>query len=178
MHDASNASAAPELRRAAWRVVVAATVETSLTIAHFLYGADIYDDPSRDHVVVPVLVSLGLATGLSALFTSRPSPVTLWSFVAVVTLPFVGIFGLYHGGFNHVCKLAWFAAGTSPERLEQMFDSPDYALPNDALFEVSGTSTLMAGLLVACLLVRLLGTGKRAHNLGAAVASTSTAQRA
>jgi|CZKU01.1.fsa_nt_gi hypothetical protein len=170
--------ASAEVRRAVSWVVIAAAAETALTIAHFLYGAHIYDDPSRDHVIVPALVSLGFAAALGALFAWRPSPVTLWPFVAVVAVPFVGMFGLYHGGFGHVCKLVLFAMGTSPERLEEIFDSPDFAAPNDVAFEVSGVTTLLAALLVTYLLVRLLRTAKRARDLRADDASTSTAHGA
>lgn len=174
----SNVPASAEVRRAVSWVVIAAVVETALTVAHFLYGAHIYDDPSRDHVVVPAFVSLGLVAAPGMLFVWRPSALTLWPFVAVVALPFVGMFGLYHGGFGHVCKLALFATGTTPERLEEIFNSPDFAVPNDALFEATGVSTLLVGLLVAYLLVRLLRIAKRAHDLRASRTSTSTAHGA
>jgi hypothetical protein len=134
----------------------AITLETALTIGHFAYGARLYDDASRYHVVAPALVALVLSLLVAGHFARRPSRVALWVLVAVVAIPFVGLFGLYHGGYNHALKLAMYAGGTSPERLEEIFDSPDFAVPDDALFEVTGVSTFVVAVGVAYLLLRLV----------------------
>jgi hypothetical protein len=139
---------------------LALSIEAALTIAHFAYGAHVYDDSSRYHVVTPVLVALSLSLALAALYAWRPSRVTVWALALVAAVPFVGMFGLYHGGFNHAAKLVAYAAGTSPESLEEIFDSPDFAIPNDALFEASGLATLVASIAVAYLLVRLVRAEK------------------
>jgi hypothetical protein len=80
----------------------------------------------------------------------------LWLLTATVVLPFIVIFGGYHGGFSHVIKLLVYAAGTSPERLQEIFDSPDFAVPNDLAFEASGVFCFVAAVVVAWTLVRLL----------------------
>ena len=125
-------------------------------VAHFVFGARLYDDPSRNHVVFPVVVSLATVALFAALFAWRECKVARWLLALAVGLPFVGIFGVYHGGFSHVLKLLFFAAGTSPDRLLSIFDSPDFAAPNDVLFELSGVLCFVASLAVAHLLVRVL----------------------
>lgn len=142
-------------RRVLSRVCLAAAAQAGLTIAHFAHGAGVYDDPSRYHVVAPALIALALSLLVAGLYARRPSRAARAVLVAVVGLPFVAMFGLYHGGWSHAAKLLAFAAGSSPERLEAIFDSPDFALPNDVIFEVTGVATLVVGLVVAFLLVRL-----------------------
>jgi hypothetical protein len=146
----------------AW-LCVAVSTGALLTIAHFAYGAHVYDDDSRYHVVAPALFALVLSLSVACLYAWRPSRLALWALALIVAVPFVGIFGLFHGGFGHALKLIVYFAGASPERLETIFDSPDFAVPNDAVFEITGTATLVASLVVAHHLVRLL----RAAHLGA-----------
>ncbi len=141
-------------------LAAAVSAQAVLVIGHFLLGARIYDDPSREHVVVPTLIALVIALGLSAAYATRPSRPLRWALATVVSVPFVAVFGLYHGGFGHGLKLAFYAAGTPPERLLEIFDSPDFAMPNDAAFEITGVATLVVGLVVAWWLVRLVRLGR------------------
>jgi hypothetical protein len=129
-------------KRVGWLCGVLA-LEALLVVGHFAHGAHVYEDPSRYHVVLPTVVALVGSLLVGGHFMWRPSRVALWGFAIVIAVPFVGLFGLYHGGFNHALKLAMYAAGTSPERLEELFDSPDFAVPNDVVFEVTGVSTLL-----------------------------------
>jgi hypothetical protein len=145
-----------EARRLVGWLCAAVAAEAALTIGHFAHGAHVYDDSSRYHVVLPALCALALSSALAGLYARRPSRPALWALVVVVALPFVGMFGLYHGGFGHVAKLLAYAAGASPERLEELFDSPDFAVPNDIVFEVTGVSTLVAAVVVAYFLVRVV----------------------
>src|SRR5262249_56480747 len=115
-----------------------------------------YDDPLRLHVVAPAVGLLLLAGALAALYRWRPSPWTLWPLVAEVGLVFVVLFGGYHGGFMHAAKDLLYVAGMDPERLARIFDTPDFALPTDLLFEASGLATLVGAVAVAVALVRLV----------------------
>jgi hypothetical protein len=143
-------------RRLVGWICAAAALQTALTIGHFAHGAHVYEDPSRYHVVAPALVAFASAIVAAAYFVMRPSRAALWVLAVVVSVPFVGVFGLFHGGFYHALKLAMYAAGMSPERLEELFDSPDFAAPNDLVFEVTGLSTLLVATGLAYLLARLL----------------------
>jgi hypothetical protein len=153
-----------EQRILGWLGLVVA-LDAGLTIAHFAHGAHVYEDPSRYHVVAPALAALLASLLVGGAYARRPSRLLLWGLVSIVGVPFVGAFGLYHGGVNHVAKLLFYAAGVSPERLEEMFDSPDFAIPNDAVFELTGVLTLVTALAIAHLLARLV----RAASRGAAV---------
>jgi hypothetical protein len=140
---------------------VGVTLQAALTIGHFAHGAHVYEDPSRYHVVAPALIALAASLIAAAFYARRPSRAALVAVVVVAGLPFVALFGVYHGGFNHVAKLLVFAAGASPERLEELFDSPDFALPNDVVFEATGVLTFIVGLAIAWALVRLRVKGSR-----------------
>jgi hypothetical protein len=142
-------------RPLAFLVLVVAT-EGALTIAHFAHGATVYEDPSRLHIVTPALAAVGVVVALSAAYAIRPSSILRWLVALSVTVPFICTFGLYHGGFEHVLKLALFATGTSPERLLAIFDSPDFAVPNDAMFEASGVLTFVVAAVVTHHLARFM----------------------
>ncbi len=152
--------------RTAKALLLAAAAETAITIQHFAHGARTYDDPGRLHVVIPAIVALTLAAASTGLFLWRPGKLTLAALFVVVVIPFVGVFGLFHGGYHHALKLMLFLAGASQETLERLFMSPDYALPDDFMFELSGVLGLAAGALVAYLLVRLLREARRAPGTG------------
>jgi hypothetical protein len=142
--------------RALIRLVIATGAEAAIVVGHFVYSARLYEDPYRAHPVAPVLIALGVVGVLAILFWRTGKAAVLWLLALVVAGPFVALFGAYHGGFSHALKLILFAAGTPPERLEVLFDSPDYAAPNDFAFETSGLLCLVAAGVVAWSLGQLL----------------------
>jgi hypothetical protein len=156
MTDPASLRDRPDVRRDLRWLFGATAAQAALTIGHFAHGAHVYDDPSRLHVVVPTLVCLALVAGLALVAARRPTPLALWPLAVAVAGPFVALFGLYHGAFGHGLKLALFATGTSPERLLEIFDSPDFATPNDLVFEATGLATLVASVFVTVHLGRLL----------------------
>jgi len=156
------------MARAAKVLLLAATVETTITLLHFAHGAHLYDDPGRLHVVAPGLLALAVMAVATGLFLWRPRRLTLAPLLVVATTWFLGVFGLVHGGFFHVIKLAVFLAGGSREMLERIFMSPDYAYPDDLVFEVTGALGFAAAVLVAWVMVRLL---RAAHGASPGVTS-------
>jgi putative ABC transport system permease protein len=171
----------PLPRRSALRtaklLLLAATAEAVITLLHFLHGARTYGDPGRLHVVVPVLVSLALVAATTGLFVWRPGRLTLAPLAAVAAVPFVGVFGVFHGGYSHVLKLAAFAAGASPETLARLFASPDYAFPDDVPFEATGVLGFAAAAAVAWLLVRLVREAHGAPGPGSSASRPSPPPR-
>jgi putative ABC transport system permease protein len=145
----------PETTRAAKALVVAAAAETAITIGHFVYGAHVYHDPGRLHVVEPALAFLVAAAAVTALFVWRPGRLTLAFVGLAVGGPYLALFGLFHGAYSHVLKDVLFLAGAPDDTLERLFMSPDYVRPNDVLFEASGVLGLVAAAVVACWLLRL-----------------------
>ncbi|HET7825250.1 MAG TPA: ABC transporter permease, partial [Anaeromyxobacter sp.] len=156
--------------RATRLVLAAAAAETAVTLLHFVHGARTYDDPGRLHVVGPALTFLAVVAVLTWLFRRHPGRSTLGALVVATAVPFVGIFGVFHGGWSHAAKLAAFHAGASREALERVFASADFAQPDDAAFEVSGLLGLVAAAVVAALLVRLV---REAHRGGGARSSAT-----
>ncbi len=145
-----------EAARTAKAMLLAAAAETAITVLHGVHGARTYDDPGRLHMIGPAVALLALAAALTWLFLRRPGRLTLVALAAATAVPFVAIFGLVHGGWSHALKLAAFHAGASPETLERIFMSPDFAQPGGLAFEASGVLGLAAAAVVAVLLVRLV----------------------
>ena len=142
-------------RRVVVALAVAVLVETGLVLGHFAHGARVYEDPARLHVVTPATVFAVLALLLCGAYLWRPSPLTRRLLGGQVAFVYVAVFGGYHGAFSHAAKDLLFLAGVGPERLESIFDSPDFALPNDVMFEVTGLATLGGAVVVLWLLIRL-----------------------
>ncbi len=170
----------PAAARTATALLLAAAAEAAITLLHFLHGARTYQDPGRLHVVGPVLVFLALAAALTGLFLRRPGRLTLGGLVLATAVPFVGVFGLFHGGWSHAAKLAAFHAGASSQTLQRVFASADFAQPDDVPFEASGLLGLVAAVVVALLLGRLVrethrGPGAGATPRGAPEAPATTA---
>jgi hypothetical protein len=156
MSSADTGAARPGVAKAILQLVIATSAEAAIVVGHFLYSARVYDDPYRAHPVQPVVIALVAVILLAIGFWRTGRATALWLLTATVGLPFVVLFGGYHGGFSHVLKLVMFAAGTSPERLEAIFDSPDYAVPTDFAFEASGVLCFVAAIVVAWQLAQLL----------------------
>jgi putative ABC transport system permease protein len=150
--------------RVATTLLLAVGVEATLVLMHFAHGARTYDDPGRLHVVVPTLISTALVVLLTGAFLRYPGKGTLAALVAVTAVPFVGVFGLYHGGWGHALKLILFFAGAPKVTLEWLFLSPDYVYPDDVPFEVTGVLTFVAGAWVAHLLLRLVREFRRSSD--------------
>jgi putative ABC transport system permease protein len=147
--------------RAARALVVAVAAETAITVSHFAYGARVYADPSRLHVVVPALVALALVVALAALYLWRPGRLALGALSVAVAVPYVGVFGLFHAGYNHVLKDILFWAGAPDATLEWLFVAPDYVRPDNLHFEASGILGLVAAAAVGWWLVRLHREARR-----------------
>jgi putative ABC transport system permease protein len=147
--------------RTATALALAAAAETAVTIGHFVYGAHLYDDPGRLHVVAPAIAALLLTGALTVLFAWRPSKLALGALSVVVAVPYLAVFGLFHGAYSHLLKDILFLAGASDQTLERLFMSPDYVRPDDVLFELSGILGLVAAVVVAYWLLRLLREWRR-----------------
>ena len=159
-------SALPEVnaaRRAVAYLMGAAALETVLTIGHFGYGARVYDDASRLHVVGPAVGFLLLAAALAALYLWRPRWWTLAPLLLEMAFVYVGLFGGYHGAFNHALKDILYWSGTSAQRLAEIFDSPDFTLPNNVFYELTGLLTPVVAGFAGYYAVRVVRTFRKAR---------------
>jgi hypothetical protein len=157
--------------RAAKALVLAASVETGITVGHFVYGAYIYNDPGRLHIVVPALGILAAAAAMAALFVWRPGRLGFAALALVIAVPYLAVFGLFHGAYSHLLKDLFFVAGAPDDTLEWLFMSPDYVHPDDILFEATGLLGLVAAAVVGYWLVRLFRVWRR-QPIAAGVCST------
>src|SRR5512142_740578 len=140
--------ASPKLSRAARALLLAVTAQFLLVVGHFLYGVHHYQDPGRLHVVVPAVVSMILAAALTLLLLRWPGRLLSIVLAAVVAVPFVGMFGFFHGAWGHLLKCALYFHGASTETLEDLFMSPDFTVPDDVLFELTGIATFALAILI------------------------------
>ena len=136
-----------------------------LTVLHHLYGAAVYATPWRQHVaviVLPVLVVLILAYGV---YQRRPltvlSRASLWLLIAMTLVVSVGLIGLFEGGYNHLVKNVLFFGGATRAILDQLFPPPQYEMPNDFVFEVTGVLQFFLGLCAAYYVCRLWRESRR-----------------
>jgi len=158
MNHSANSQPPVTPARAARALILAVAAETAIVVAHFAHGARVYDDPYRLHVVEPALVAFVVTLALTALSVWRPYKVTIVALATLVSVLFVGMFGLFHGGYSHVLKDVFFVAGASTDTLETYFMNPDYAYPDNVVFEAGGILTLVAAAFVANRLTRFVRT--------------------
>lgn len=156
----------PSAARAAKLLLAAVAAQTLITIGHFRHGAFTYDDPSRLHVVLPAAIFFALAAVLTLVFLRSPGRLALTALAAATAIPFIGIFGLWHGGWGHVVRLAFFHAGAPQATLERLFMSPDFVVPDDLFFELSGVLGFAAGAVVAWRLAVLIRAALRGSGSG------------
>ncbi len=160
--------APPAVVRAARILVAALAAETAITVGHFVYGAHLYDDPGRLHVVEPALAAFVAGTVLTAAFAWRPGRLVLGALSLLVGGFYLALFGLFHGAYHHVLKDAFFFAGATEATLERLFMSPDYVRPDNIAFEASGILGLVAAVVVGWSLWRLIAARRRPLGPGSA----------
>lgn len=143
------------LARAAKALGMTIFAQTAILIGHCVFGARLYEEPGRLHLVHPAIGLLIATIAVVRLFAWRPNKVLFGLVSLFVTVPYIGMFGLYHGFYSHLLKNAMFFAGASEETLEHLFMSPDYVLPNNAIFEISGIIGFVVTIFVSYRMVRL-----------------------
>jgi len=143
-------------RRPAAGLLLAVSAEAGVTILHALHGAKVYADPGRLHLVAPALISLALVAAATRTASRHPGRLSLAVLLLVTVIPFVGVFGLFHGGYGHLLKLIASHHGLPEERLQRVFGAADFAVPGDLPFELSGLLALPAAAVVVLQLVRLV----------------------
>ena len=142
------------------------------------YGAAIYGTPVRLVGIVPLGLLLAVIRWLLARHLRTGGRAALSVGGVLVAVAFVGLVGVLEGGFNHGLKLAFHLAGTPDGRLRELFDGPNFVVPDDVVFEGIGCATLVLAVPVAAHLARLLraaSTPARSVVLGGTGAAAMTA---
>jgi hypothetical protein len=149
----------------------------AFTVEH-TYGAAVYGTPVRLVGILPLGLLLAMALWLLGRHFRTGGRTALSVGGVVVAVAFVGLAGVLEGGFNHGLKLAFHLAGTPDDRLRELFDGPNFAVPDDAVFEGVGCATLVLAVPVTVHLARLLrsaSTPKRSVGVGGAGLAAMTA---
>lgn len=129
-----------------------------VTSVHHAYGAYVYHTPWRLHVILISALTMAALWVAVRLIRNQPAgpartaaKVVFCLIVALV--PVLGI-GFFEGGYNHLLKNVLYFSGASPQLMAHLFPPPAYELPNDVIFEASGVTQFIVGVM-ACL--RLYG---------------------
>jgi hypothetical protein len=144
-----------ERRALAWGAAVAA-----LTTVHHVYGAIVYQTPSRYHAVFlaggALVVMLGALSVAQRRGRTRLGQAAWWTFFGVTAVVFVLLFGAFEGAYNHLLKNALWLAGLPVRALRVLFPAPTYELPNDLFFELTGIAQVLPAAMTAGWLATLL----------------------
>jgi hypothetical protein len=129
-----------------------------LTSVHHLYGALIYDTPWRMHVVYfSIPAAILIASFLFLAWRHRGKTLgrtAAWLGVVLALVFPVGLIGIYEGGYNHLVKnILYFSGGT--DLVGHLLPPPDYELPNDVFFELTGIAQVFAALVAGRYLLGL-----------------------
>lgn len=124
-------------------------------------------------MVGPAIVFLVATLAVISLFRRRPNKFHLAVVALCAAVPYVGIFGLFHGAYTHLLKDLMFFAGASDETLEKLFMSPDYVRPGNIAFEFSGVLGFVAAIFVGYWLVRLVREWRRDSGAGTGLTATA-----
>jgi hypothetical protein len=125
-------------------------------VGEHAYGAARYGTPIRLVGILPLGLLLVLALWLLTRHARTGGRLALSAGAIIVAVGFIGLAGVFEGGFNHALKLAFYFAGTSDDRLQGLFGGPNFVVPNDVMFEGVGTATLVLAVPVATHLGQLL----------------------
>jgi hypothetical protein len=132
----------------------------AFTVEH-AYGAAVYGTPVRLVGILPLGLLLAMTLWLldRHLRTGGRAALSVGGIMVggiMVAVAFVGLAGVLEGGFNHGLKLAFHLAGTPDDRLRGLFGGPNFAVPDDVVFEGIGCATLVLAVPVTVHLARLL----------------------
>jgi hypothetical protein len=151
-----------------------------LTSIHHAYGAYAYNTPWRLHVVIvsalviAVMLPLRWAIGRAS---DRLAGIAFWSFAAIVLVMPVGLIGGFEGVYNHAAKNMLYFGGASPSLMTRLFPPPTYELPNDLVFELTGTAQAIWGVIAGYQLLVLIRAHQRSARSAQGAASHGWAFR-
>lgn len=143
----------------------AALATLGLTALHHIYGGLIYGTRWRLHgafiAILVGIVLMAIAHAYAIAERARWRAVAGYTLVAlVVAMPIVAI-GAFEGAYNHLVKNVLFLGGAPHDLLVRMFPPPTYELPDDLVFELSGTAQVIPATIAAIAAVRFVRALRR-----------------
>ena len=120
----------------------------STTFVHHVYGGIIYD--SIERIVLALVFSVVFAATAWLRRLERASRWAAYAYTGIVTVFWIGLIGIYEGGYNHALYVLLSVTGVSPQLAETLYPRPaDGVAPDNAFFQATGVLTLVVALLVA-----------------------------
>ncbi len=121
------------------------------TFLHHVYGGFRYKSDKRVKLSF-IFVAL---FALTVLFyrMGRRHPWAQHIYKGIAWVAWVGVVGVFEGGYSHLVKVVLWLAKVPPAKLEKLFPPNEYVLPDDIFFEASGILTFAIGMWLA---VRML----------------------
>lgn len=132
------------------------TLTTALAITtfiHHVYGGIKYYTPKVNRLKIAGLIVITYGVTLALHTASQHTHWVSYVYNGLILVWWVGGFGIFEGGYNHLLKVALWAARVKPAKLQKLFPPDEYVLPNDIIFEGSGIVTFVIGLFVAAKLI-------------------------
>jgi hypothetical protein len=151
--------AQPQSARTRSRLALRAGLSTAAvyltTAVHHIYGGTIYSTDWRVHGTLGGLPLLLVTIGTLVWYQRSGSRAAL-SIYGLLSVLWVGVIGLWEGGYNHLFKNLLFFGGASLDTMHRFFPTAIYdVLPNDVFFESTGILTLAVGLVAGWHTLRL-----------------------
>lgn len=131
-----------------------------LTSIHHIYGGIIYNTSWRIHGVAGAGVLLLLTVLSYQKMTRDNKRASLWMYLALSTVVFGLIVGVYEGMYNHILKNVLYFGGLDYSLWVRVFPAPTYEAPSNWFFELTG---VIQGFLGSIILYSNCKAGIRLH---------------
>jgi hypothetical protein len=117
------------------------------TFLHHVYGGFRYKSAKR----VKLSFIFVVLFALTVLFyrMGRRHSWAQQTYKGIALVAWVGVVGVLEGGYNHLVKVVLWLAKVPPAKLEKLYPSNEYVLPDDIFFEASGILTFAIGVWLA-----------------------------
>jgi hypothetical protein len=118
------------------------------TLVHHVYGGIIY--ASSERIVLAVVFSVVFAATVWLRRLARASRWAGYAATGIVAVFWIGLIGVYEGGYNHALYVLLSVAEAGPQLTGALYPRPaDGVAPDDPFFQATGVLTLVTALLVA-----------------------------
>jgi hypothetical protein len=117
------------------------------TFVHHIYGGIVFESVERI-----VLAAVFSAVFAATVWLHRLRRFSRWAAYAhngIVTVFWVGLIGLYEGGYNHTLYVLLRLADAPPSLVGSLYPGPGEGGADDVFFQATGVLTLVMALLVA-----------------------------
>jgi hypothetical protein len=119
------------------------------TFVHHIYGGIVFE--SAERIVLAAIFSAVFAATVWLHRLRRSRRWATYAYNAIVTVFWVGLLGLYEGGYNHTLFVLLRLADAPPPLVASLYPAGpgEGGAPDDVFFQATGVLTFVMALLVA-----------------------------